>query len=98
METVFTILIILIPIAFKLIGKKLEQAGQEPVLSEHPLMQEVQEPVEKVKKQSKPLKKEKPVVKVATPILKEEQPKEKEKIDPKKLVIYSEIMKPKYME
>ena len=98
METVFTILIILIPIAFKLIGKKLEQAGQEPVLSEHPLMQEVQEPVVKVKKQPKPQKKEVPVAKVSTPIANEEQQKEKEKIDPKKLVIYSEIMKPKYNE
>ena len=34
-----------------------------------------------------------------TPILVEEEPKKKgEKIDPKKLVIYSEIMKPKYTE
>ena len=41
----------------------------------------------------------KPVeVKVQTPILEEEQPKQKEKIDKKKLIIYSEIMKPKYME
>jgi hypothetical protein len=41
----------------------------------------------------------KPVeMKVQTPILEEEQPKEKEKIDKKKLIIYSEIMKPKYME
>ena len=39
-------------------------------------------------------------VKVETPILEEEQleEKEREKVDPKKLVIYSEIMKPKYME
>ena len=37
-------------------------------------------------------------VKVQTPILEEEQPKKKEKIDPKKLVVYSEIMKPKYNE
>ena len=35
-----------------------------------------------------------------TPILLEEETekKRKEKIDPKKLVIYSEIMKPKYTE
>ena len=37
-------------------------------------------------------------VKVQTPILEEEQPKQKEKIDLKKLIVYSEIMKPKYME
>ena len=30
------------------------------------------------------------------PMLVEEEPKKKEKIDPKKLVIYSEIMKPKF--
>lgn len=33
-----------------------------------------------------------------TPILMEEPEKKKEKIDPKKLVIYSEIMKPKYQD
>ena len=33
-----------------------------------------------------------------SPILKEIEPKKKEKIDPKKLVVYSEIMKPKYFE
>ena len=36
--------------------------------------------------------------KAKKPILKEEEPKKREKIDPKKLVIYSEIMKPKYTE
>lgn len=47
----------------------------------------------------KPVAPAKPVeVKVQTPILEEEQPKQKEKIDKKKLIIYSEIMKPKYME
>ena len=45
--------------------------------------------------QPKPVKK--PVVK--KPILEEEESRKKgEKIDPKKLVIYSEIMKPKYTE
>ena len=32
------------------------------------------------------------------PILVEEETKRSEKIDPKKLVVYSEIMKPKYLE
>ena len=36
-------------------------------------------------------------VRPQAPILMEEEPQEKEKIDPKKLVIYSEIMKPKYL-
>ena len=53
-------------------------------------------PVQPVRKPMAPAK---PVeVKVQTPILEEEQPKQKEKIDKKKLIIYSEIMKPKYME
>ena len=68
------------------------------MLSEHPFMQEVQAPVVEVKKQPKLQKTEKPVVKVSEPIVNDQQQKEKEKIDPKKLIIYSEIMKPKYME
>ena len=36
--------------------------------------------------------------KTKKPILLEEPVKEREKIDPKKLVVYSEIMKPKYTE
>jgi len=35
---------------------------------------------------------------VNTPILQEEEPEQKERIDPKKLIVYSEIMKPKYLE
>ncbi len=35
---------------------------------------------------------------VEVPILEEEEPEHKEKIDPKKLIVYSEIMKPKYLE
>ena len=47
----------------------------------------------------KPMAPAKPVeVKAQTPILEEEQPKQKERIDPKKLIVYSEIMKPKYIE
>ena len=49
-------------------------------------------PVEDVVRQTKPAAKKKPV-------LMEEAPEKKgEKIDPKKLVIYSEIMKPKFTE
>ena len=49
-------------------------------------------PAENVVRQTRPVTKKKPV-------LMEEAPERKgEKIDPKKLVIYSEIMKPKYTE
>ena len=40
---------------------------------------------------------QKPSKKTA-PILMEEPKKKKEKIDPKKLVIYSEMMKPKFQD
>ena len=64
-----------------------------PAVSEKPFFEEAQRalPV-------KPVKVETAVQKQNTPILIEEEPQEKEKIDPKKLVIYSEIMKPKYLD
>lgn len=98
METVFTILIILLPITLRLIGKRLEQAGQGQVLTEHPFMQQVQEPIVEKKQQPKPVKQDKQVVKSSMLVDNDQQTKDKDKIDPKKLIIYSEIMKPKYME
>ena len=38
------------------------------------------------------------VTKTVKPVLREEPKKEKEKIDVKKMIVYSEIMKPKYTE
>lgn len=144
METIIGLLFILLPVIFRLIGKKFEQSGQSekagkfkkmaealtgdeeeetPIMdwiSEEPV-QEPEEPVWKpfepetvvtsapvtpqthlweaetmpvVKKKVKPVQKS---VKVKKPILEEDIVQKKhEKIDPKKLVIYSEIMKPKY--
>ena len=61
---------------------------QEPFFNARPVVDEMvveeAEPVLPVKQDS--------------PILIEEQPNEKEKIDLKKLIVYSEIMKPKYEE
>lgn len=122
METIIGLLFILLPVIFKLIGKKLEQSGhtgqaetirkiaealgddaeaeydeegQIVHLPEHP--------------SAKPSVQPQPVVPVRVvqeegkqgiirkPLLVEEKDEvEKEKIDPKKLVIYSEIMKPKF--
>lgn len=128
METLIGLLFILLPVIFKLIGKKLEQAGQsvtaermkeiaqymgadndeqdvtapkvesapvvpvaEPVV---PVLKPVHMPVtENVQRQVPPAPK-----KTRKPILLEETRKKKEKIDPKKLIVYSEIMKPKYTE
>ena len=137
METIITLLFILLPFIFKLIGKKFEQAGESekaekmrefadifgkdddddetevkfdddgqvidvppvivtpvqtyvaPVVPPAPVM------TENVVRQTAA---KKPVVR-KKPILEEEvQERKGEKIDPKKLVIYSEIMKPKYTE
>ena len=132
METIIGILMILLPVVFKLIGKRLEQAGKnqppvnvmeeeppvenweqtlreyleqqtvvdevpsvvEPVVPEPMSVDSVEAPVAPVasdrKKQKKTNKK--------APILLEEEKKPKEKIDVKKLIVYSEIMKPKYTE
>ena len=139
METIVTLLFILLPVIFKLIGKKFEQAGQpEKAEKVRELMKTIggdsddaedpfsglfgrnveteverddedhivevkpePQPVpvyaytENVERQTAP----KPQPAPKKPILKEEvKTKSGEKIDPKKLVIYSEIMKPKYIE
>ena len=119
METIFTLLLILLPLAFKLIGKKLEKAGQQPgqsepvedwaevlrrhleihqqALSQENQTEEVQNAVPE--KNSAYVKKPvAPVAKASMPILNEPKERKKEKIDVKKLIIYSEIMKPKYNE
>ena len=118
METIFTLIIVLLPIIFKLIGKKLEQSGAQPqqsdeqeqiedwaeVLRRHIEAQQVEaEPAAPVQEQPvqkpQPKQKRKPQpVKPAKPVLMEEEPKKKEKIDTKKLIVYSEIIKPKYNE
>lgn len=106
METIFGLLFILLPIVLKLIGKRLEQAGktQQPVeyleqqtvvepLAPEPMIKDSVEAPVAVKKKHQPKK-----VTKKTPILVEEEKKPKEKIDVKKLIVYSEIMKPKYTE
>ena len=124
METIIGLLFILLPVIFKLIGKKLEQSGkieasekmreiveamgedndespivewlkEEPVVPKAPVVQQAPRTEVKQKENVKPAVK-KP--KAKKPILVEEEKKKAEKIDPKKLVIYSEIMKPKFTE
>ena len=128
METIIGLLFILLPVIFKLIGKKLEQSGKTdvsermreiveamgeefddaPEQSFEPAEPVQMKPVEEMKPvemkpvfETKPRVEGKPVAKkpkVKKPILVEEEKKKGEKIDPKKLVIYSEIMKPKFTE
>ena len=108
METLIGLLFILLPVVFKLIGKKLENSGKteaakklkditegnlgwdfKPVEVEEPAKVEVAKPKKPVKQQP---------AKVVSPVKKVAVTKEKEKIDLKKLIVYSEIMKPKYEE
>ena len=142
METVILLLFALLPVIFKLIGKKFEQAGnpdaaermrkiaqvlgesdekeKEPEVDydDDGQITEVAEPATKSAPAPTtfvvplPVSRPEPVVTenvvrqtapkprpAKKPILEEEVPQRKgEKIDPKKLVIYSEIMKPKYTE
>lgn len=132
MDTIFTLLIILLPIVFKLIGKKLEKAGSQPqvtdsqqepiedwaeVLRRHIEVQQQEEvapaapvqqpPVqartmpERVSQEGRPQTRKsirKPAAQPKKPILQEEEQTRTEKIDKKKLIVYSEIMKPKYTE
>ena len=112
METILGLLLILLPAIFKLVEKKLKASGNTEAAEqihdwselfgekkEHWKEEEddvpVSEPVRPEPVQPKPVK-----VKTrktsSKPMLVEDEPKKKEKIDPKKLVIYSEIMKPKF--
>ena len=131
METIIGLLFILLPVIFKLIGKKFEQSGQtgkadalkelakafgedgddaepEVVYDDDGQIIDVP-PVPKVAYVPAPkpeVMQEKPKIAVEgiksisrRPALLEEEPKkEREKIDPRKMVVYSEIMKPKFDE
>lgn len=98
METIIGLLFILLPVIFKLIGKRLEQS--EPLTETLPSQEEdifVPEKPETFKKPAPQQPIEAAPVTTRKPMLQEEEPQKKgQKIDPKKLVIYSEIMKPKF--
>lgn len=132
METIIGLLFILLPIVFKLINRKFEQAGQtdtarqikeiaemfgadesqdeldEPVIFEPEIIEPVKpEPVE-IKTpevpqvhlweaEATPVVRKSDVVRRKKPILEEDDSRKKrEKIDPKKLIVYSEIMNRKF--
>ncbi|MBR1956982.1 MAG: hypothetical protein IKA13_06695 [Bacteroidales bacterium] len=122
METIIGLLFILLPVIFKLIGKKLEQSahtGQAETIrkiaealgddAEAEYDEEGQIVHLPEQPSAKPSVQPQPVVPVRvvqeegkqgiirkTLLVEEKDEVEKEKIDPKKLVIYSEIMKPKF--
>ena len=122
METIIGLLFILLPVIFKLIGKKLEQSGhtgqaetirkiaealgddaEAEYDEEGQIVHLPEQPSAKPSVQPQPVVPMRVVQEegkqgiIRKPLLVEEKDEvEKEKIDPKKLVIYSEIMKPKF--
>ena len=114
MDSMIGLLFVLIPVAFALIGRRLDNAGKGTgeVEEDAPSMSEVFPAIEEFEAEENAEVVKKPVVreeavralpqkqpkkKVKAYSTEEvEKPKKKEAIDPKKLVIYSEIMKPKF--
>lgn len=122
METIIGLLFILLPVIFKLIGKKLEQSGHtgqaetirkiaEALGDDAEAEYDEEGQIVHLPEQpsAKPSVQPQPVVPVRVVqeegkqgiirkhlLVEEKDEVEKEKIDPKKLVIYSEIMKPKF--
>ena len=121
-------IIVLLPVIFKLIGKKLEKSAAQSqetdeqhapiedwaeVLRRHieaqqqqqeearPAAPVQQQPVQqRVAEEGVPQTRrpDRTAPRRVKPILQEEEQRPKEKIDKKKLIMYSEIMKPKYTE
>ncbi len=102
---------VLLPVIFKLIGKRLERAseGTPEVVNDDdapiedwaetyvlPVPEEAPASVQKPVQETVKVRERKPVE--SKPILQEEVKKKREKIDTKKMIVYSEIMKPKYTE
>ena len=124
METVIGLLIVVLPLVFKLIGRRMEQAADEqktfgqkdePVVDWAEVLREhLEQPLETYVETEPVIRPHEPVThdpvkesieyshaEVLRPekkasILIEEEEKPREKIDVKKMIVYSEIMKPKY--
>ena len=114
METIIGLLFIFLPVILKLVGKRLEKAGQpekakavRDFIEEHLEVEEwIEEAVDETAEEAdgnvlreelpdlQPAVQTRPLRKTVLPDVEPE--KKVEKIDPKKLVIYSEIMKPKF--
>ena len=105
MEEIIGLLVVLAVGIFKAVNKKFENAGKEKEVSMPEPVVIRQEPVVPKKRPMAPKQKPSAIevverqTKVRKPILIEEEEKgPKEEIDPKKLVLYSEIMNPKFNE
>ena len=105
MEEIIGLLVVLAVGIFKAVNKKFENAGKEKEVSMPEPVVIRQEPVVPKKRPMAPKQKPSAIevverqTKVRKPMLiEEEETSPKEKIDPKKLVLYSEIMAPKFNE
>lgn len=95
MEEIIGLLVIVAIAIFKGVSKKLEQSGTNPSAPVRPTTanEPEPEPAPAPEPEAKPQ-----VVRRTVDEPVEEPVKQKEKIDPKKLIIYSEIMNPKCNE
>ena len=93
MEEIIGLLVIVAIAIFKGVSKKLEQSGTNPSAPVRPTTANEPEPAPAPEPEAKPQ-----VVRRTVDKPVEEPVKQKEKIDPKKLIIYSEIMNPKCNE
>ena len=100
METVIGLLFLILPAVFSLIGKRLEKAaGTKPGQVQEPGQMPVPEQVPLPQPQPVQVPRHQPVRKTVKVKEEEVVPEKKESvIDPKNLVIYSEIMKPKFLD
>lgn len=107
MEEIIGLLVVLAIGIFKAVNKKFENAGKEKEVSVPEAEPVVirQEPIVPKKRPVAPKQKPSAIevverqTKARRPMLiEEEETSPKEKIDPKKLVLYSEIMNPKFNE
>ena len=112
METIITLLIVLLPFVFKLIGKALENASAgQSVQPQSQAVPDIVDPVpERPVYQSVARHQEAPATErqegesaidrtTMEPVHTDKastEDKPKQKLDPKKLIVYSEIMKPKF--
>lgn len=103
MEEIIGLLIIVATFVFKIVGKKLEKAGQpaesvREAENETSPAQAAPAYTESVTRQVVSAKPAATKPAARKPMLNEPVKKDKEKIDLKKMIIYSEIMSPKHNE
>ena len=110
MEEILGLLVALAVIIFKVVGKRLEKSGapapeyaedsgEETPVNPFDVKKWIEEVSKELEVKQEPAAGAAPVMEVPRmkPVV-EEAPRAKEKIDPKKLVVYSEIMNPKFKD